>query len=192
MIKILIVDDEKIERDALQKIIEKGIEGIQVVGQAENGNQAIELANLLMPDLILMDIQMPGVNGLDAIKQIKEQQPMIKYIMVTAYDTFEFARQALRYEVRDYLLKPSKAQIIVETVQKVVTEIIEEKQQFVNHEEDQLKLKKLMPIVEADLVTQLLFDHVHEIHLDEMLKLLSVEESSPFFVAVVSILPAIV
>jgi two-component system response regulator YesN len=191
MIKILIVDDEKIERDALQKIVEKGIEGIQVVGQAENGNQAIELANALVPDLILMDIQMPGLNGMEAIKQIKERLPKIKYIMVTAYDTFEFARQALRYEVRDYLLKPSKAQIIVETVQKVVTEIENEQQQFASQEKDQLKLQQLLPIVEADLVTQLLFDHVHEIHLDEMLKLLSVTESSSYYVAVISILPDI-
>ncbi|MEX2461080.1 MAG: response regulator [Paenibacillaceae bacterium] len=191
MIRILIVDDEQIERDALQKVMEKGIAGIQVVGQAENGSQAIKLASELEPDLILMDIQMPGINGMEAIKQIKDQQPIIKYIMVTAFDTFEFARQALRYEVKDYLLKPSKTQIIVDTVRRVVTEIIKEKQQFAHHEEEQLKLQKLMPIVEADLVTQLLFDHVHEIHLDEMLKLFSVAESSPFFVAVVSILPAI-
>jgi two-component system response regulator YesN len=190
MIKLLIVDDEAIERKALQKIVEKGIAGIQVIGQAENGSRAIELAVEYEPDLILMDIQMPGIGGLEAIKKIKELKPMIKFIMVTAYDTFDYARQALRLEVKDYLLKPSKAQLIIDTVQKVVSEIYLEKQVEERHEAEMLKLEKLMPVVEADLVTQLLFDHVHEIHLDEMLQLLPVGETSHFFVAVVSILPA--
>jgi two-component system response regulator YesN len=190
MIKLLIVDDEAIERSALQKIVEKGVTGIQVIGQAENGNRAIELAIEYEPDLILMDIQMPGIGGLEAIKKIKQLKPMIKFIMVTAYDAFDYARQALRLEVSDYLLKPSKAQLIIDTVQKVVSEIYLEKQVQERHEEERLKLEKLMPVVEADLVTQLLFDHVHEIHLDEMLKLLPVGETSRFFVAVVSILPA--
>jgi two-component system response regulator YesN len=189
MIKLLIVDDEAIERIALQKIVEKGIEGIQVIGQADNGSRAIEMAVEYEPDLILMDIQMPGIGGLEAIKKIKELKPMIKFIMVTAYDSFDYVRQALRLEVKDYLLKPSKAQLIVETVQKVVSEIHMEKQVQEHRKEEKLKLERLMPVVEADLVTQLLFDHVHEIHLDEMLKFLSVGETSRFFVAVVSILP---
>ena len=127
MIKVMVVDDEAIEREALTKIIERGIEDVQVVGQADNGIHAIQLARELEPDLILMDIQMPGLNGLEAIQQIQAQQPQIKYVIVTAYDTFDYARQALKLGVKDYLLKPSKTQEIVDMLQKVVHKIEQEK-----------------------------------------------------------------
>ncbi|KRF21408.1 response regulator [Paenibacillus sp. Soil787] len=189
MIKIIIVDDETIEREALQKIIERGIEGIEVVGHAENGSRAVQLARELEPDLILMDIKMPGLSGLGAIEQIKEQQPMIKYVMVTAYDTFEYARQALQLGVKDYLVKPSKAQTIVEIIQKVVTEIKQEKLLMEKRAAQNRNMQKLLPIVEADVVTQLLFDHIHEVHLDEMLRLIPREELHAYFVIVVSVIP---
>lgn len=189
MIKIIIVDDEAIERKALQKIIERGIEGIEVVGNAENGSRAVQLARELEPDLILMDIKMPGLSGLEAIKKIKEQQPMIKYVMVTAYDTFEYARQALQLGVKDYLVKPSKAQAIVEIIQKVVTEIENEKLLIEKRAAQNRDMQRLLPIVEADVVTQLLFDHIHEVHLDEMLRLIPYEESHAYFVIVVSVIP---
>ncbi|NRF92350.1 response regulator [Paenibacillus frigoriresistens] len=189
MIKIMIVDDETIEREALQKIMERGIEGIEVVGHAENGSRAIQLARELEPDLILMDIKMPGLSGLEAIDQIRKQQPMIKYVMVTAYDTFEYARQAIQLGVKDYLVKPSKAQSIVEIIQKVVTEIEQEKLLMEVRTAQSRNMQRLLPIVEADVVTQLLFDHIHEVHLDEMLKLIPREESQAYFVIVVSIIP---
>lgn len=72
MTRILIVDDEEIERIALQKIIETEITEVEVIGQAENGRQAIEMAEQYQPDLILMDIKMPGIDGLGAIEAIQK------------------------------------------------------------------------------------------------------------------------
>ncbi|WP_308635211.1 response regulator [Paenibacillus silvisoli] len=182
MIRLLIVDDEPIERRALQKMIEDAFEEVEVVGQAGNGREAIEAADRLQPDLITMDIKMPGIDGLKAIEGIKAANGGIKFIMVTAYDTFEFARQALKLGVSDYLLKPSKKAAIQETVGKVIDEIKAQRLEADRRLKDRERLQRLLPIVEADLVSQLLFDHMPSKHLDDMMELLGLPESRSGFV----------
>lgn len=171
MIKLLIVDDEPIERMALERMIRQGMDGIEIVGQAANGREAIESAARLKPDLITMDIKMPGIGGLQAIETIQETDKRVKFIVVTAYDTFDFARQALRLGVRDYLLKPSKNAVVVETIGKVVFDIMAERELAAIRTLDEERMRKMLPIVEADIVSQLLYDDVPSIHLEEMIEL---------------------
>lgn len=172
MIRLLIVDDEPIERIALQKMIETGFSDVQVIGHASNGREAIEAAKLHKPDLITMDIKMPGINGLEAIEQIKALNDGIKFIMVTAFDTFDFARQALRLGVSDYLLKPSRASVVLETIGKVVDEIKQSRLEMERREMDRERLRRMIPIVETDIISQLLFENGPSIHLNEMIDLL--------------------
>ncbi|SFA72975.1 two-component system, response regulator YesN [Cohnella sp. OV330] len=171
MTRLLIVDDEQIERDGLQAILRKGFPELDIA-QAKNGKIAVEMAAELQPDLILMDIKMPGMNGLEAIEIIAEAQPGVKFVMVTAYDTFDYARSAIKLGVKDYLLKPSKASEIVATVGKVLSQIEEERRSAETSKRQEDALRKVLPVIEADIVTQLLFDHVHEVHLDELVGLL--------------------
>ncbi|REE88506.1 two-component system response regulator YesN [Paenibacillus taihuensis] len=182
MIRVLIVDDEPIERIALQKIITEGLAEVEVVGQASNGREAIEQAERLLPDLITMDIKMPGLSGLEAIQGIKAAGIRTKFIMVTAFDTFEFARQALQLGVSDYLLKPSKKAVILETIGKVVEDILAERKEQERQRLESEKLRKMLPIVEADIVSQLLFDDVQSVHLSENIELLGVPGSRGGFV----------
>ncbi|SEM79811.1 response regulator [Paenibacillus sp. OV219] len=182
MIRVLIVDDEPIERIALQKIITEGLAEVEVVGQASNGREAIEQTKLLKPDLITMDIKMPGLSGIEAIQGIKAAGVRAKFIMVTAFDTFEFARAALQLGVSDYLLKPSKKAVILETIGKVVDEIIEERKEQERQRLESERLRKMLPIVEADIVSQLLFDDVQSVHLRENIELLGVPGSRGGFV----------
>jgi two-component system response regulator YesN len=180
MYKVLIVDDEQVERDALQMILNKEFPDL-TVQQAVNGRTAIELADEWRPDLVLMDIKMPGVDGLQAVQAIREKHEQTKFIMVTAYDTFEYAQKAIRLQVNDYLLKPSKSSIIVETIGHALDAITLARAEADLRVRDNERLNRLMPIVEADLVTQLLFDHVHEVHLSEMLAMLGTVVSSEAF-----------
>src|SRR5687767_11248984 len=120
--RLLIVDDEQLERDGLQAILQSGFPELKI-SQARNGMKAIQAVDEELPDLILMDIKMPGMNGLEAVECIHSSYPHIKFIMVTAYDMFEFARKALKLGVMDYLLKPSKASEIIETVGHVLKQI---------------------------------------------------------------------
>jgi len=171
MLSVLIVDDEQIEREGMRAILQRAFPEV-AIALAKHGQAAVELVPQLKPDLIIMDIKMPVMNGLEAIESISADSPHIRYIMVTAYDTFEYARQAIKLGVKDYILKPSKIAEIQTTVGRVLNQIKHERAEQERHAAVHRKLDKVMPIVEADIVTQLLFDHVHEVHLDEMISLL--------------------
>lgn len=181
MRRLLIVDDEQIVREALQAIILKKFPEFEAV-TAKNGRVALELAKSFMPDLVLMDIKMPGMNGLEVIRKMKDLDPDIKFIMVTAYAEFEYAQTAIQLGVKDYLLKPSKASDVVQIVSRVMDQINDEKKVRQEHILQQNSLKKVLTIVETDVVTQLLFDHVHEIHLDELVELLHIPMTNEMFV----------
>lgn len=182
--KVLVVDDEQLEREGLVAILSKGFPELTIL-QAKNGMKAIQVVHAESPDLILMDIKMPGMNGLEAIEQISSAYPHIKYIMVTAYDMFEFARKAIKLGVMDYLLKPSKASEIVDTVGRVLSQIIEQRSELEVIRQDRETLQRMMPVVESDVVTQLLYDHVHEVHLDEMLGMLGGDTTREVFVMLI-------
>jgi len=188
MTKLLIVDDEQIEREGLQAILHRGFPELEI-RQAKNGMLAIEIAEQFQPELVLMDIKMPGMSGLEAIEQLSKDYPGMKFIMVTAYDTFEYARKAIKLGVKDYLLKPSKASEIIATVGKVLEQIEEDRRNAETSLHQRDTLQKVLPIVETDIVTQLLFDHVHEVHLDELVDLLGVGSGNDKFAMTVLLPP---
>ncbi|WML34414.1 response regulator [Clostridium sp. OS1-26] len=108
MLTVLIVDDERIERSFLRKILEKYNDQYLIVGEAGTGNEAVQIAEKNKPDIIIMDINMPFYNGLQAAKLIKEKSPNQIIILNSAYAEFEFAQQAVKYNLDAYLLKPAQ------------------------------------------------------------------------------------
>lgn len=181
MIKLLLVDDEQIERDALQVILEKNFSNL-VIKQARNGRVAIEVAAEFQPDLVLMDIKMPGIGGFEAVEKIRAEYPHIKFIMVTAYATFDYARFALKLGVIDYMVKPSKVTDIVETIDRALNLIKADRKLLERDKYQQDTLQKAMSVFETDVVTQLLFDHVHEVHLNELVEMLDMKITKEKFV----------
>ena len=105
MHKILIVDDERFEREQLKEMIQESFPHEVQIRTAENGRKAVEAAALWMPDIILMDIEMPGINGIEAAKRILAQLPC-KIVFVTAYSLFNYAYEAVKMGANDYILKP--------------------------------------------------------------------------------------
>ncbi|WP_172840489.1 response regulator [Virgibacillus phasianinus] len=143
--RILIAEDELLERKAMRKFIEDNFSDIDVVGEAENGRKAITLANTLAPDIIFMDIKMPGINGLEAIEQINSVTPSIKFILVSAYDSFDYAKKAMRFGIKEYILKPGKKDEIVKALLRVQKEIEEERVQSQEKmQSDQLLKERLI------------------------------------------------
>lgn len=106
MIKILVADDEGYEREILAEILDTRLGREAEVRTVENGRMAVDTAALWAADVALMDIEMPGINGIDAARQILAQRPECKMIFVTAYSLFTYAHEAVKLGACDYILKP--------------------------------------------------------------------------------------
>ncbi|WP_165452386.1 response regulator [Paenibacillus thalictri] len=123
MLKVLIADDEYFVREMLKNALDWNLHGYRITGEAENGKQVLRLAADTCPDLVIVDINMPIMSGLEVAKQLHTLHPHICTIIVSGYNDFEFARQALTYKVFDYLLKPINDEALLETVLRVKGEI---------------------------------------------------------------------
>ena len=119
MFNIMIVDDEELERKAL-KVILKNLKEINIIAEACNGREAIEFDKKYNPDLIIMDVKMPGFDGCKAAEIIKGNNKDRIIIMVTAHDDFELVRKALVLGVNDYILKPVRPRDLINIVKSII------------------------------------------------------------------------
>ncbi len=113
--KVLICDDQAIVRDGLDLLL-KLEKDIQVVGLAQDGAEAVELAGKTSPDLVLMDLKMPGMNGVEATRQIKAKFPGIKVLVLTTFDDDEWVFDAIRGGAAGYLLKDTPRDKVIEAI----------------------------------------------------------------------------
>ncbi|OJF76730.1 MAG: hypothetical protein BKP49_05770 [Treponema sp. CETP13] len=118
MIKVLIVDDQTLIRDGLSSLLSFRKE-VEVVGTAENGLSAIKASLELKPDIILMDIRMPVMDGITALKKIKEKQDNIRVIMLTTFDDQDYIVKSLKAGAEGYLLKDIPIENLVRALQQV-------------------------------------------------------------------------
>lgn len=126
MYKLMIIDDEPLERFALRKIISNKYFNISIVEDAENGTEAVEKAKIYRPNIILMDIRMPEASGLEAQERIIKVLPHVKTIILSAYDEFEYAQEAIKYGVFDYLLKPVKTEDLISSIDSVIESLVKD------------------------------------------------------------------
>ncbi|MDR3589819.1 MAG: response regulator [Negativicutes bacterium] len=156
MIKLLIVDDEQLERQAIRFIVEKHCPDIRVIGEAGDGESAVDIAEVQRPDIIIMDIRIPGITGLEATRRINGFAPECKIVILTAFDEFNYARQAITLGAAEYLLKPVRPAGLAEILGQVVGQIrkIREK----DLEESQLRqyLTGAMPFIQMSFAHDLL------------------------------------
>lgn len=103
---VVVIDDNRIAVEAIVRSTDWDLCGCQVAGSAYDGVAGLRLIEEVQPDIVVIDIQMPGFNGLEVIGKMREQKKNIQFIIISGYSQFEYARQALRYGVKDYLLKP--------------------------------------------------------------------------------------
>ncbi|MGI2294630.1 response regulator transcription factor [Paenibacillus sp. GXUN7292] len=116
--KLLIVEDQMLFRKGLMKMLEQNSLGWTVVGEAENGQHAIEMLDELRPDLILTDIRMPLLDGIGLAEYIYKHKKEIAVIILTGYEDFKYAQSALKFGAIDFLLKPCNEQVLKEVLQR--------------------------------------------------------------------------
>lgn len=118
MLKLLIADDERIIRETISTIIDWQAQDIEVVGLCRNGIEAYDMILDETPDIVLTDIRMPGMDGLDLIQRVSQMNLGIQFIILSGYGEFDYAQRAMQYGVRHYLLKPCNETQILDCVQK--------------------------------------------------------------------------
>ena len=128
MYKVLIVDDEKMIRMGMKKVLPWQELKIEEVYTAASGKEALGILEEYHPQIMISDIQMTEMTGLELIEKAKEKVPDLRVIVLTGYDNFEYARQSLRLEVQDFFLKPIDEEDLAEAVKKQVDYLDEQKQ----------------------------------------------------------------
>ena len=117
-IRVLIADDHPLYRDGMRGLLDSET-GTEVVGEASSGEEAIERAETLQPDVILMDIKMPGINGIEATREILNASPQVGVLMVTMFEDNDSLFAAMRAGARGYLLKDSRGEEVAHAIRAV-------------------------------------------------------------------------
>ena len=118
-IRVVIVDDHALARDGMRRLL-SGARHLEIVGEAANGRDAVTLCRRLRPDLVLMDVRLPDVDGLVATRAIREALPDTRVLLVTMYDAPEYASEALRAGAAGYLLKGASRREVLSALRRAV------------------------------------------------------------------------
>jgi two-component system response regulator YesN len=175
MLKLLIADDEKYDREAIINILSTAFKNGLEISEAKNGREAIEVSERVRPEIIIMDIKMPGINGLKAIQEIRKFLPNAYVIILTAYDYFDFAVEAVKSNVKEYILKPFSREEIEEKIKTAVDFVNREKEKRKNEIENQEKLYNLMPVLENELSYSIINNTINSIDYETYLRYLNMD-----------------
>ena len=127
--RVLLVDDEEDIRVGISRKMDWAGLGFSLVGEAENGQDALELAEQLRPDVVLTDIKMPFMDGLELCRILTQRLPAAKFVVFSGFDDFEYAKQAIRMNVSEYILKPINAPELSEVLRKLRDQLDTERAQ---------------------------------------------------------------
>ncbi len=176
MYKIMLADDEGIVIDSLKFIIEKNFAGKCMIESASTGRNVIELADKFKPDIAFMDIHIPGINGIEAMKEIRKTNSTVIFIVMTAYDKFNYAKEAINLGVLEYLTKPVNHTVIVNVIKKAMDNIEQDRKKRSNDLKIREKLEIVIPIIENDFIYSILSGDDYNIDSYNFKNLLNIEE----------------
>ena len=117
---VLIADDEPVIRAGVRMLLQKCFDGVVIIGEAKNGKEALELIEAKRPDVLITDIRMPVMDGLQLIETVKKRQLDMNTIILSGYSDFEYARLALRFGVSDFLIKPVTQEKMNEAIMRII------------------------------------------------------------------------
>ncbi|MFB9329280.1 AraC family transcriptional regulator [Paenibacillus aurantiacus] len=163
MYRLLIADDEALEREGLELIVGRMLPDTFEIIHAENGRAAIELAEELRPHIVFMDVNMPGIDGLSALREIRKRLPDAKLVLVTAYDYFAYAKEALTLGVKEYIVKPAGREQVVALLRQLLAELEQDRIRRAGELRLRQQVAELLPLAENELALMLMVDHVQGI-----------------------------
>lgn len=175
MYRVMLADDEGIVRDSLKMIIEKNFPKECEIEMARTGRDVIELAEIFRPDIVFMDIQMPGINGIDAIREIKKSNQTAEFIVLSAYDKFDYAKEAVNLGVMEYMTKPFDKLSICEVVRRAVERIDSRRKKRSQDLFIREKMESVTPIIENGFIYATMFNEYAQEDVENYKNLLGLE-----------------
>lgn len=162
--RVMLVDDEEEVRTSIIKKIDWERAGYEVVGDAENGEEALEKAIALEPDVVITDIRMPFMDGLTLGSRLRELLPSIKLVIFSGFDDFEYAKQAIKINVVEYVLKPVNVEELTSILGKIKSILDKEIAQRTDVETLRLRYIKSLPVMREKYLTDLLEGRLSKEH----------------------------
>lgn len=184
MYKLLIADDEQIVIDSLKYIVNKRFPGEFTMESARSGRESIEKAEAFIPDIIFMDINMPGINGIDALNELRSKLPQCIFIILTAFDQFDFAKDAIRLGVTEYLLKPVNREKIIDTLEKSKSEIDVLRSKRKNELDLKEKLENVLPVLESGFIYSLFFLDDNSLEMNNYRNIFEIKEDGGYIMTI--------
>lgn len=157
MLRLLIVDDEEIIRESLAAIADWPQIGYELVGTAANGMDAYDILRDEYPDVVITDIRMPVLDGIELIERARSLDPGIRFIILSGYGDFDYARQAMRFGVRHYLLKPTDRQQVLDALNDIREDHLRSQQ--LAEQENQLRVSNVLFTLQKCLLVEALHSH---------------------------------
>lgn len=155
MYKVLLVDDERIIVEGISLTVKWNEFNTELAGTARNGLEAMAFIESHMPDIVISDIKMPGMNGLQLVEKVYEKFPHIAFILLSGFSEFDYARTAMQFGVKHYLLKPCNENTITEALTNVITELEEQQSQEKFMHNIQKELSKVLPHAKEQFLKEL-------------------------------------
>jgi|LGVF01.1.fsa_nt_gb two-component system response regulator YesN len=183
MYRILVIDDEKIVLDSVRYIIESNYNNVDIE-TARNGKEGLIKFDSFKPHIVITDIRMPGISGLEFIKKAYKIDKKVKFLIVTAFEQFEYAKESFKFSVEDYILKPLNKKTLIESLDKTIKKIELENKRRNEELESIEKYFSSINLVESNFFNSVILRRDFTKYLDQYRDLLSVDLTNGYIVAI--------
>ena len=184
MYRILLADDEGIMLESLKSIIEANYGKECEIHCAKTGRAVVEQAQAYPPDICFVDIQMPGISGIQAIKEIQKFNNSIVFIIITAYDKFSYAKEAVNLGVMEFLTKPVNKKTILEICSRAMKKVDEARKKRSDDLKIREKLETVVPMIESGYINNILLQDEFQTYQDNYRQLLDIQEEYGYMIVV--------
>lgn len=182
MYRILLADDEGIMLESLKSIIETNFGKECEIHLAKTGRAVVEQAQAYPPDICFMDIQMPGISGIQAIREIQKFNRSVVFVIITAYDKFNYAKEAVNLGVMEFVTKPVNKRKIIEICTRAMERVDEERQKRSDDLRIREKLETIVPMIESGFINNLLLQDDFQAYKDNYRQFLDIKEENGYMI----------
>lgn len=179
--KVLLVDDEVEVIEAIEHKIHWDMLGFQVAGSATNGVKALEMVEKLQPDVVITDIKMPYMDGLQLTRKLNSDYQNIHIIIFTGFDEFEYAKEAVHLEVDEYMLKPVNALELSDCLKRLKSTLDKEREEKFNVEKLENYFYESLPVLQTNLFVSLIEGRISEADYEKFLDAYQIHMEGPYF-----------